>query len=115
MQTAWRERNPEVRIKAAKSALELNPECVCAYILLAEEESTSILDAEKMLKAGLKHAETSYRKSQALQHHSNVMELLHSKFHISYFFHLFSTFLIISSIICTFILPMFARNIMNLA
>lgn len=79
MQTAWRERNPEVRIKAAKSALEVNPECVCAYILLAEEECTSILDAEKMLRTGLKYAETSYRKSQALQHQSTVLELLHRR------------------------------------
>ena len=27
MQTAWRERNPEARIKAAKEAISLNPEC----------------------------------------------------------------------------------------
>lgn len=27
MQTAWRERNPVVRIKAAHSALEMNAEC----------------------------------------------------------------------------------------
>ena len=38
MQTAWRERNPGARIKAAKDAIGLNPECATAYILLAEEE-----------------------------------------------------------------------------
>ena len=34
MQTAWRERNPDARIKAAKDAIALNPECATAYILL---------------------------------------------------------------------------------
>ena len=38
MQTAWRERNPSARIKAAKDAIGLNAECATAYILLAEEE-----------------------------------------------------------------------------
>jgi hypothetical protein len=34
MQTAWRERNPDARMKAAKDAIALNPECATAYILL---------------------------------------------------------------------------------
>lgn len=42
MQTAWRERNPVARIKTAHKALEINPENACAYILLAEEEATTI-------------------------------------------------------------------------
>uniref|UniRef100_A0A1Y1KBH5 Protein ST7 homolog n=1 Tax=Photinus pyralis TaxID=7054 RepID=A0A1Y1KBH5_PHOPY len=54
MQTAWRERNPLVRIKAAHKALETNPDCAPAYILLAEEEATTITEAEKILKQALK-------------------------------------------------------------
>ena len=42
MQTAWRERNPQARIKAAKDAIGLNPECATAYILLAEEEVRTV-------------------------------------------------------------------------
>lgn len=61
MQTAWRERNPVVRIKAAHSALEMNPECAPAYILLAEEEATTIIESEKILKNALKVAEANYR------------------------------------------------------
>lgn len=61
MQTAWRERNPVVRIKAAHNALEISNECAPAYILLAEEEATTIVEAEKILKTALKHAETNYR------------------------------------------------------
>lgn len=50
MQTAWRERNPVVRIQTAHQALQLNAECATAYILLAEEEATTIESAERILK-----------------------------------------------------------------
>ena len=50
MQTAWRERNPEARIKAAKEAIGLNPECATAYILLAEEEAGDISEADTKLR-----------------------------------------------------------------
>ena len=46
MQTAWRERNPSARIKAAKDAIVLNIECATAYILLAEEEVKSFSRGE---------------------------------------------------------------------
>lgn len=61
MQTAWRERNPVIRIKAAHSALEINPECAPAYILLAEEEATTIVEAEQILLDALVVAETNYK------------------------------------------------------
>lgn len=79
MQTAWRERNPVVRIKAANNALEMNADCAPAYILLAEEEATTILEAEKILKNALKVAETNYRKSQALQHQGSIAEGAHRR------------------------------------
>lgn len=61
MQTAWRERNPMVRIKAAHDALKINVECAPAYILLAEEEALTIVDAEKILRHALRVAEANYR------------------------------------------------------
>lgn len=61
MQTAWRERNPVVRIKAAQDALKINVDCAPAYILLAEEEALTIADAEKILRQALKVAEVNYR------------------------------------------------------
>ncbi|KAM7170020.1 suppressor of tumorigenicity 7 protein-like isoform 3-T3 [Macrochelys suwanniensis] len=64
MQKAWRERNPQARIKAAYQALELNNDCATAYVLLAEEEATTIIDAEKYFKQALKAGEVVYRKSQ---------------------------------------------------
>lgn len=70
MQKAWRERNPLSRIKAAYQALELNNDCASAYILLAEEEATTIADVEKLFKQALKAGETIYRRSQQCQHQS---------------------------------------------
>ncbi|XP_030417585.1 suppressor of tumorigenicity 7 protein-like isoform X4 [Gopherus flavomarginatus] len=64
MQKAWRERNPQARIKAAYQALELDNDCATAYVLLAEEEATTIIHAEKYFKQALKAGETVYRKSQ---------------------------------------------------
>uniref|UniRef100_A0A8C8ZA84 Suppressor of tumorigenicity 7 protein-like n=1 Tax=Prolemur simus TaxID=1328070 RepID=A0A8C8ZA84_PROSS len=70
MQKAWRERNPPARIKAAYQALELNNECATAYVLLAEEEATTIVDAERLFKQALKAGETIYKQSQQCQHQS---------------------------------------------
>lgn len=79
MQTAWRERNPVVRIKSSHSALELNPDCTPAYILLAEEEATTITEVEKILKQALKVAETNYRKLQNIQHQGAMTEAQHRR------------------------------------
>lgn len=79
MQTAWRERNPVQRIKSAHNALEINSECAPAYILLAEEEATTILEAEKILKTALKVAEINYRRSQATQHQGPIAEAAHRR------------------------------------
>ena len=81
MQTAWRERDPVARISAAKQALDKNPDCVTALILLAEEEATQVVEVEKLLKQALKAAEGSYRKIQAYQSSpsSSLQELIHRR------------------------------------
>lgn len=79
MQTAWRERNPVVRIKAAHNAIEINADCAPAYILLAEEEATTIVGAEKILRNALKVAEANYRRSQIIQHQGTLAEVNHRR------------------------------------
>lgn len=79
MQTAWRERDPQARIKAAHEALDKNAECAPAHILLAEEEATTIAESEKIFRQALKVAETAYRKSQQYQHQSQIQEAVHRR------------------------------------
>uniref|UniRef100_UPI00358E2DFF suppressor of tumorigenicity 7 protein isoform X1 n=1 Tax=Myxine glutinosa TaxID=7769 RepID=UPI00358E2DFF len=79
MQKAWRERNPQARIKTAHQALELNNECAPAYILLAEEEATTIVEAERLFRLALKAGEACSRRSQQLQHHSTQQEAQHRR------------------------------------
>jgi len=79
MQTAWRERNQDARIKNAKEAIALNPECATAYILLAEEEAVDISEAEIKLREAYRIAEANHRRSQQLQHQSNLLESQHRR------------------------------------
>uniref|UniRef100_A0A8D0CII0 Suppression of tumorigenicity 7 n=1 Tax=Scleropages formosus TaxID=113540 RepID=A0A8D0CII0_SCLFO len=78
MQKAWRERNPQARISAAHEALDLE-DCATAYILLAEEEATTIVEAEKLFKQALKAGESCYRRSQQVQHHGAQHEAQHRR------------------------------------
>ena len=79
MQTAWRERNQEARIKNAKEAIGLNPECATAYILLSEEEAGDIQEAEGKLREAYRIAEANHRRSQQLQHQSSLLESQHRR------------------------------------
>uniref|UniRef100_A0A7N8WTH6 Suppression of tumorigenicity 7 like n=1 Tax=Mastacembelus armatus TaxID=205130 RepID=A0A7N8WTH6_9TELE len=60
MQKAWRERNPQARIRAAYQAIEINHECAAAYVLLAEEEATTITEAERLFKKALTIGKCGY-------------------------------------------------------
>ncbi|KAH9410190.1 Suppressor of tumorigenicity 7 protein [Tyrophagus putrescentiae] len=79
MTTAWRERDPEARIKSAKEALAKNADCAPAYILLADEEAKTITEAERILRNGLKVAEATYRRSQLSHHQSALHEAAHRR------------------------------------
>jgi hypothetical protein len=78
MQRAWRERNQNTRVMLAREALEVNQDCTPAYILLAEEEATNILESEKLFKTAFKFAEIAYKKSLQAQEQGHSQESLHS-------------------------------------
>lgn len=48
--------------------------CATAYILLAEEEATTIAEAEKLFKQALKAEMAVTASSQQLQHHGSCMK-----------------------------------------
>ena len=75
----WRERDRLKRIAVAHKALELNPHCAPAQILLAEEEAPSILEVEEQLKMALKSAEAAHRNSGGLCHQDPVFRPLHER------------------------------------
>uniref|UniRef100_A0AAR2KHX6 Protein ST7 homolog n=1 Tax=Pygocentrus nattereri TaxID=42514 RepID=A0AAR2KHX6_PYGNA len=59
---------------------DAKPAKVCfTYILLAEEEATTIVEAEKLFKQALKVGEGCYRRSQQLQHHGSQYEAQHRR------------------------------------
>lgn len=66
--------------RADSSPLLLSCSCATAYILLAEEEATTIMEAERLFKQALKAGESCYRRSQQLQHHSTQYEAQHSEY-----------------------------------
>ena len=59
--------------------IALNPECATAYILLAEEEAVDISEAEIKLREAYRIAEANHRRSQQLQHQSNLLESQHRR------------------------------------
>ncbi|XP_063811454.1 suppressor of tumorigenicity 7 protein-like isoform X1 [Pseudophryne corroboree] len=79
MQKAWRERSPQSRVKAAYQALGVSNDCATAYILLAEEEATTISDAERLFQLALRSAESAYKKSQQQQYMSSQHEAQHKR------------------------------------
>ncbi len=79
MVLAWSKAKQEHRVSLARSALEVNPQCASAMILLAEEEAPSILEVEEQMKLALKSAEVAYRNSLTLSQQDPVYKPLHER------------------------------------
>uniref|UniRef100_A0A4W5N9B7 Suppression of tumorigenicity 7 like n=1 Tax=Hucho hucho TaxID=62062 RepID=A0A4W5N9B7_9TELE len=79
MQKAWRERNPQARIRAAYQAIEMNHECAAAYVLLAEEEATTITEAERLFKQALRSGKREQRTIHGSFVRKNINLLVYIK------------------------------------
>ncbi|HEX3722448.1 MAG TPA: hypothetical protein VHV31_06635, partial [Nitrolancea sp.] len=53
MYDAWGESSPRKRIRLAKQALKISPDCADAYVLLAEETAKTPEEALKVYQAGV--------------------------------------------------------------
>jgi len=56
---AWEEDNPAKRIILAHQALQISPDCADAYILIAEEEASSLKEALEYYKEGVEAGKRS--------------------------------------------------------
>lgn len=79
MQSAWKEKDRGKRMEMAAQALELNPECAAAQILLAEERFLTITEVEEQMKQALKAAEQAWRSSAVLAQQDSVYKPLHER------------------------------------
>ena len=73
MVTAWKERASEKRVVIAHEALnESQSKCATAFVLLAEEEATTIEDAESLYKMALKASENCIKQYNTLSADENA-------------------------------------------
>ncbi|KAL5477995.1 hypothetical protein EMCRGX_G024868 [Ephydatia muelleri] len=79
MQSAWKEKDRGKRMEMASHALEMNPECAAAQILLAEERFLTIAEVEEQMKQALKAAEQAWRASAGLSQQDTVYKPLHER------------------------------------
>uniref|UniRef100_A0A8C8J6R3 Suppression of tumorigenicity 7 like n=1 Tax=Oncorhynchus tshawytscha TaxID=74940 RepID=A0A8C8J6R3_ONCTS len=90
MQKAWRERNPQARIRAAyqfrlrfedlaPSVFPVVFRCAAAYVLLAEEEATTITEAERLFKQALRSGKREQRVQDQITTGKDINLLVYIK------------------------------------
>lgn len=75
----WKEPDREKRISMAHKALELNPQCAVALVLLAEEEAATILEVEDLLRQALRASEAAYKHTATLSHQDSMYKPIHER------------------------------------
>ena len=79
MDTVLKDDDRSRRIEMAHKALEINPNCIAALFLLAEEEAQGLLEVEELLKQSVRAAESSLKHSSELCQQDPVYKPLHER------------------------------------
>ena len=75
----WKELDRGKRISMAHKALELNPHCASALLILAEEEAVTIVESEELLRQALKASEAASKHTTSLSHQDSMYKPLHER------------------------------------
>jgi tetratricopeptide (TPR) repeat protein len=79
MYQAWEEPNPASRIKLARQALSISPDCADAYVLLAEEEAGSLGRALEYYQKGVEAGERALGKGYFKENRGYFWGLLETR------------------------------------
>jgi len=79
MYQAWESDDPDERIALARRALELSTDCADAWVLLAEEGSRSIAEAEDCYRKGVEAGERALGEATFAEHKGHFWGLLETR------------------------------------
>lgn len=79
MNSLWKESDRVRRIEIAHEVLSINPNFAMALIIIAEEEASTILEVEELLKVALKSADATSKISYIQSQQDPVYKPLHER------------------------------------
>lgn len=79
MYEAWDQKNKQERIRLARKALAISPDCTDAYVLLAEETAASLPEAKKLFQKGVEAGERALGQEGFKEHVGHFWGVLETR------------------------------------
>ena len=79
MYQAWGETNPRKRVRLAKKALKISPDCADAYVLLAEDTAKSAAQARDIYQQGVEAGERALGPDSFKEHKGDFWGMIESR------------------------------------
>ena len=79
MASVWKEPDRMERLMTAQKALDMNPQCAAALVLLAEEQAATITESEELLRQALRASEVAYKHTTTLSHQDSMYKPIHER------------------------------------